>query len=972
MVPVNGLVQLLIMVLIVLGAMAILAVRRPVFAKMSLRNIVRRKRYSAIVVAGLMIATAMISGSLVVGDTLDHLIKQAVYEADGEVDIVISVEDAMGDTVFFNRTVADGLVTAMGAGDMPDVDGVGPAIRERVSAVNPRLNSSSPTASLFAYDPAESVNDLLYESGQAVAAEDISGGRAVINQMLADELDAVAGDTLVVITDLGLPVVLVVSAVAKDVGKATWHGDQTVFVDLSYAQENMFSTPGMINRIDVSNQGGVEDGYIVTDQAVEELTVALPDGDTYSFDEVKKDGIESAQTASDQVSQIFIVMSSFAIIAGVALIINIFVMLAEERKPEMGISRAIGMQRGHLTQTFMLEGVVYALLASVIGAFAGLLIAAVMMALFSSIVAGQGLEFTFSFQWDSLWIAACAGFLITVLTVAVASWRVSKLNIVRAIKNIPEPILAKSGSKYLLTGLLAMFIGVLVTMLGDASDQASAISSGPCIMAFGAALVAVKYVSPRIPFTLTGLFMISWTVDPFNLDLAGRIFGPAEGNMEMFIVIGVLLVTGGVLVIMFNSDILLSGLMRFFGRKRSLLPVFKAAISYPMNKKFRTALTLFIFSLIMFTVVVVMMIASFQRESVDSMTQSYSGGFDIIGFTFRDVPTDELDQGLAEIDAAAGTQVFSRAEHSLTTSVLVDAPRENGTHATNLIGYGSAMLSGGSFSLAERSANYSSDEAAWGALIVNDDLAIMDGSVLSSMFSVGGSSMDVGLGDEVTIIRSDGGQANVTIIGIMDQMFVQGVFMSSEFVQAFDPAATQSLFYFSLADGVDMTVADAADKLERMFVDYGMVTLAVRDTVELIMQMTANVMQLMEIFLGVGLIVGVAGLGIITIRNVAERRQEIGVMRAIGYQRDMIMNVFVIETSFVSLLGILLGIVLGLGLSYRMWSWGGFSDSAPFVVPWLELLIVVAIAFAVTQASTLPPSRRASRLAPAEALRRVD
>jgi len=157
-----------------------------------------------------------------------------------------------------------------------------------------------------------------------------------------------------------------------------------------------------------------------------------------------------------------------------------------------------------------------------------------------------------------------------------------------------------------------------------------------------------------------------------------------------------------------------------------------------------------------------------------------------------------------------------------------------------------------------------------------------------------------------------------------------------------------------------------------MFVDYGMVTLAVRDTVELIMQMTANVMQLMEIFLGVGLIVGVAGLGIITIRNVAERRQEIGVMRAIGYQRDMIMNVFIIETSFVSLLGILLGIVLGLGLSYRMWSWGGFSDSAPFVVPWLELLIVVSIAFAVTQASTLPPSRRASRLAPAEALRRVD
>ncbi len=227
MVPVNGLVQLLIMVLIVLGAMAILAVRRPVFAKMSLRNIVRRKRYSAIVVAGLMIATSMISGSLVVGDTLDHLIKQAVYEADGEVDIVISVEDAMGDTVFFNQDRRRRARHGLEAGDMPDVDDVGPAIRERVSAVNPRLNSSSPTASLFAYDPAESVNDLLYESGQAVADMTSPAARAVINQMLADELDAVAGDTLVVITRPGFPSVLVVSAVAKDDGKATWHGDQT-------------------------------------------------------------------------------------------------------------------------------------------------------------------------------------------------------------------------------------------------------------------------------------------------------------------------------------------------------------------------------------------------------------------------------------------------------------------------------------------------------------------------------------------------------------------------------------------------------------------------------------------------------------------------------------------------------------------------------------------------------------------------
>ena len=109
-----------------------------------------------------------------------------------------------------------------------------------------------------------------------------------------------------------------------------------------------------------------------------------------------------------------------------------------------------------------------------------------------------------------------------------------------------------------------------------------------------------------------------------------------------------------------------------------------------------------------------------------------------------------------------------------------------------------------------------------------------------------------------------------------------------------------------------------------------------------------------------------------TIRNISERRQEIGVMRAIGYQRRMILSTFLIETSFVALLGIVMGIVLGLLISFSLFDWGGFSEYSRFVVPWGEVLLVLFVAFSVTILATLPPSRAASKLAPAEALRRVD
>ena len=51
-------------------------------------------------------------------------------------------------------------------------------------------------------------------------------------------------------------------------------------------------------------------------------------------------------------------------------------------------------------------------------------------------------------------------------------------------------------------------------------------------------------------------------------------------------------------------------------------------------------------------------------------------------------------------------------------------------------------------------------------------------------------------------------------------------------------------------------------------------------------------------FMGLGLIVGVAALGVITARAVVERRQQIGVLRAIGFRRGMVQLSFLIESSF--------------------------------------------------------------------------
>jgi putative ABC transport system permease protein len=124
--------------------------------------------------------------------------------------------------------------------------------------------------------------------------------------------------------------------------------------------------------------------------------------------------------------------------------------------------------------------------------------------------------------------------------------------------------------------------------------------------------------------------------------------------------------------------------------------------------------------------------------------------------------------------------------------------------------------------------------------------------------------------------------------------------------------------------------------------------------------------------MGLGLFVGVAALGVISARSVVERRQQIGVLRAIGFRRGMVQTSFLLESSFVALTSIVVGTVLGIAVAYnvvadakRTPSW----ESMAFHVPWLTLAVIFLLVYGVALATTLVPARRGSRVYPAEALR---
>ena len=70
---------LAIIVIAILGVIAVLAVSKPVFFKMSLRNAFRRRSQTINVVLGLMVGTAILSASFVASDSMEYWIVEDVY-----------------------------------------------------------------------------------------------------------------------------------------------------------------------------------------------------------------------------------------------------------------------------------------------------------------------------------------------------------------------------------------------------------------------------------------------------------------------------------------------------------------------------------------------------------------------------------------------------------------------------------------------------------------------------------------------------------------------------------------------------------------------------------------------------------------------------------------------------------------------------------------------------------------------------
>ncbi|HXZ05313.1 MAG TPA: FtsX-like permease family protein [Ktedonobacteraceae bacterium] len=1056
--PLDTLTIILVAITIsIIVGVGLLAVTNAIFFKIGIRNIPRRRSQMLLIVCALMLSTILLSSVLATGDVITAAVQTVAVSNLGNVDETIQSSSSPGffdDWVYFrlrNRVRNDPNIAAVGAALIEQgvlvADVSSRQVRSKVTALGVIPGSEQGFGAIQ-----DDTNKVQYHIA------DLQINQVYLNHTLAVLLNAHAGDTIYLYSKRwpGKRYTMHVQAIIADgglVGELPYIVSQAkTFRDIEHRFDD-------ITQIFVHIRGTDAIGFDVSEAVKQTLSRRIPS--YLHVNEVKEQGVQFAQLADDIFSRIFSLFALFALAIGLLLIFLIFVLLAAERRAEMGMARAIGVQRRHLVLMYVFEGTVYDLISSCIGLFIGLGIGALLFLFLEPILARFNFPLKLVIQPRSLIIAFCLGVIFTFFSVGLSAWVVSRMTVVDALRNLPESERPSASLTEIVTtflvlvkrmrsthtirrilveqipdtvialisrlaqlGILPLLAGYLLLEFGLKRFQITPFSLGLSLLVIGIGLLLVSCIDwisdrlgknnwkkpvQRIFATVVGLTIFAYWALPFDA-LAVLGLPRFQGGVEVFFVASIMMVFGVVWAFVANADLLIRPLLALCSWLPGLQIMTRLASAYPLHHRFRTGLSIIMFSLVVFAMTTMAVITNAMQNNYTDINYQ-TGGYDIQAVAYFK-PISDIRSVLAShgIDPNAFSAIGTQA----STAVGVIQPNAD-TPAWHI--YPAQVVSGGflqgyGLHLTARAKGFNDDNAVWQALQSHPNYALIDNTALPyrpfslvnspvydpnapSPASAGTPSIPPGFDPYYTysmdgVYQGDASFAptpvwvtgfqqssaiKLTIIGIVDNSDSAhfGLYISQKAYSNFqtDPSTPDTeTYYFKVAPGQDKRAL--ALELGSAFLDNGLETTVLEDAIWTVRGPRILLSNVLLGVVGLTLLLGVAALAITGTRAVVERRQQIGMLRALGSKRRMLQGAFLCESFFVGCVGSLIGVTLGLILSRNIFAvnfFEQFHTGLTFSVPWEELGLIVGIALLASLIAALLPAWQAGRVAPSESLR---
>ncbi len=953
----------------------LLALKWKILAKMGMRNAIRRKVTMMLIIAGSLTGTAFIVGSFVINDSFQYFMYSGIRRNLGTIDEVLVPNKA----TYFSDAEVSKIIEALSNSEY--VESVLPIMtKSTVAAPIGQIRSLNPSKIAQVNFIGVNLDQLRkFDTGKLFPDLSLSGNSVVVSEKFANALNLKVGDSFEAIINpfqiiLGSPQKFKIAGIVPQEGVLGYQDIQGITSPIFMTIEQMkeiFSIDNY-NEILIANKGNYISGAKYT-QNVDSLIKAL-DVPVRIYN-VKEEQIKNLNQG--QIGWLFLILSGFSIAAGVLLLINVYTMLSDERKSDLGTLRAIGFSRFKVGFILYFEGFVYSLISSFLGIFVGLGIAWFMINEFSNLATNVSHEFTplintgtfnFSLHFEplSLVYGFFVGLIVPIAVLMYMAFKIGRLNIVKAIREIEDNGEENKHRNFIMT-LVLFLLSVLVSIW--------AIYSLNAILTYGAiitsALIFPFFFADNLRRIVGNFFSFSVIVFAFSSNLIPFISEQSNKSLWLLGLRSFSILLAALFLLSYNFEIF-DKFLGIFSLKKYRAAV-KLAVAETAHHKRRTGLTIAMYSIVIFVISLMTVIPYSETLQINSAKSTIFGGYDTVGIPIigklnvspsqlsnLDYITYYATMSMVSAKYMSNGKVSPDYQMVILNKRLVDGLDLQVNSAVN----GIKDLK----SLYDYLDSHPGSVAVFGVNGVKIGQKILISNEGSSNFNFSQSSQSQNVTSTATALKNP---KEFTVVGILQSnnnynAIPAGFYTTMRSASAFENLSPTEFLLTKLAGTTEEAQYENFQKLTAFLKTRFIFALFSKQTVEIFTNILNGFVNIVNVFLYFGLSVGIIGLAILIVKSLHERKKTVGILKALGFSKNLIFTSFFLEINFVVILGILIGFITGVVTSYLIYA---TLNLGTIYIPLWQFAILGIVFYLISILTTFIPTRNATRIPPVEALR---
>lgn len=713
---------------------------------------------------------------------------------------------------------------------------------------------------------------------------DLADDEIAINQWLADDLDASVGDTIALtyyLPDEGDRLIEATHTltVARIVPIQGAFADRTLTPDFpGLAEADQLSRWDAGPAIDRSRIRDKDEAYWDTHRATPKAFINLTTGqrlwanrfgtltairfsddvtETQLLDRIDTEALgfvttdiraqaDAAAVGTVDFGQLFLSLSGFIIIAAIVLAAMLFAMSVQQRAKQLGTLLALGLTQRQTAILLLGEAFIIALLGSVLGIAGAVAYATSVMHALTGVWSGAvaGTAVQLHMTPTSLIVGPLSTLLICLLAMALSMRGLTRHPVRQLLAGGVGKVSAKSRVSFKSTGVVGLVAIAAAVLLAFTNKQ-----SGMQAALIGFAAGALFFV---------GALLLFYTL------LARR------------------------------------------GQQRRSTHAPQLAFTNLTRRRGRTTTAVFMLGAGLFLVYAV---AGFHLSSSNDPSDraAGTGGFALLVESSQPIRYD--------LNTALGRDHYTLSEEELPAGLVVPIRVSGGddtsclnlnqTPTPRLLGIDPGLLHVRDafrfFDLA-----MSAPPTTWAALNPSTDEddaipAIADANTAQW-------ALKLALGDTFTVPDEQGNPITLQLVGTIENSILQGSLIIHEdaFKQLFPSTSGYRMLLVDVP--IEQDANATASLLREVLVDEGATVTPTNERLAEYNRVQNTYLAVFQSLGGLGVLLGALGLGIVTARNLLERRSELALLSAVGLSRSRIARIILTEHAAILLLGLLLGL----------------------------------------------------------------